>query len=229
MRYSSVAIVLLAALGIYLGFFGGAAGLIPGGLALLWIAALWRWETGRRGAGVWVLLFLWVLVVPAVTISAQVELLGVITDGYRYAGVFAGGDAGSCTQIVQSTYDKEWACPLNATLPTLLPGLLNLIPLLGVLSSARDVRRAAIVAGGLGLTRFLVPVVIYAAQGDTVTIIGSWQAPPAMGSMASAYTSLLLWLATLVTLVIFAVWQRWELLRAGPTEHGSAEAATRRR
>ena len=207
MRASSVGIAVLGALGIYIGFFVGAWGLVPGVAALLWLAAVWLSETRRAAGGAWFLPFLWILVVPAVTMSAQIALLGLITDGYQYGGVFAGGEAGACDQVAQLDYDKQWSCPAAVALPTLLPGLLNLVPLIGLLSAVPIVRAAAAMAGGLGLVRLLVPLALYAADGADVTIIGSWQFPPAMGSFASAYASMALWVLSVAVTVAFAGWR----------------------
>lgn len=207
MRASWAGIAFLGALGVYAGYFGGAWGLVPGALALLWLAAAWRSETTRRGEGAWSLPFLWALVVPAVTISAQIALLGLATDGYEYGGIRAAGAAGACEQVAQLQYDKQWDCPLAVALPTLLPGLFNLAPLVGLLSAVTYVRAAAAIAGGLGLVRLLVPLAMYAADGTDVTIIGSWQFPPAMGSVGSVTASLILWAASMAAAILFSAWR----------------------
>lgn len=209
MRASSVGITVLGALGIYAGFFGGAWGLMAGIPALIWLAAAWRSEGGRTTGAAWFLPFLWILIAPAVTMSAQIGLLGPLTGGYEYGGVFAGGPAGACEEVAQRGYDKQWDCPLAVALPTLLPGLLNAAPLIGLLSAVPHVRAAAVVAGGLGLARLLVPFALYAADGTEVTIIGSWQFPPAMGSAASVTTSFILWWISLAAAVAFGVWHRY--------------------
>ena len=200
--WSAVGILGLA--GIVVGFFGGVWGLVPGVPAVVLFAAL-ALLTVRRGIDRgWFLPFAWILIVPAVTVPLHIGLLGVITDGYQYGGAFASGDAGVCSQVRQSRYDKLWECPVEAAVPTLLPGLLNLAPLLFLFSSTRGVRYAALVAGSLGAARFLVPAVIYVADAPNVEIIGSFQWPPAMGSVASVYASVALWMVSLAAAIVIA-------------------------
>jgi hypothetical protein len=200
--WSAVGILGLA--GIVVGFFGGVWGLVPGVPAVVLFAAL-ALLTVRRGIGRgWFLPFAWILIVPAVTVPLHIGLLGVITDGYHYEGIFASGDAGACTQVNQLKYDKLWHCPLEAAAPTLLPGLLNLAPLLFLFSSARRARYAGLVAGSLGAVRLIVPALIYAADAPDVEIIGSYQWPPAMGSLASVYASVALWMVSLAAAVVIA-------------------------
>jgi hypothetical protein len=225
LRPSWAAIVLLAAVAFYFVLFVGPWAALPGGFALLWIAAAWRAESARGSERTWPLPLLWVLVVPTVTVGLQIGLLGLITDGYQYGGVLAGGPAGACEEVRQSAYDKQWSCPLGAALPTLLPGLLNLVPFAGLASSAPRARAAAGVAGGLGLVRLLVPILMYASQGSDVTIIGSWQAPAAMGSVASATASAALWFASLGVALAFGAWRgRGQLGPIPPPPSPSASA-----
>lgn len=216
-----VIVGLLALSGIYVGFLGGVWGLIPGLPAIL-LFALLAMLTLRRGAEAgWFLPFAWILVVPAVTVPSHIGLLGVITDGYDYEGVFASGPAGECTQVNQREYDKLWHCPLGASTATLAPGLLNLAAFVGLLHPSRRLRRAALAAGAFGAARLLVPAIIYAADAPGVEIIGSWQWPPAMGSLASGYASVALWSASLAAAFAFP----W-LVKAGQGEANTRRSAS---
>jgi hypothetical protein len=168
---------------------------LPAALALLTFAIL---AFRIKGEDRSVLPFAWILLVPAITVPLHVYLLGNITNGYTHRGWAIQQRAGECTEMPSGQYEVEWACPLDASLMTLSPGLLNLVPFLWALSGRRRVRQAAIVAGSLGLLRFVVPVGIYIADAPDVTIIGGYQGPPAIGSIVSGYTSLALYVVSVV-------------------------------
>jgi len=136
--------------------------------------------------------FIWILLIPVVT-GIWSEIL--IEDAV---------DESTCTLIksagaVEFEFFYEiWRCPREDMLPTLLPGLLNLVAFAWVLSGKREVRWAALMAGTLGAVRLAVPAAIYWHSGAYLEIHGG-------GATSSARASLGLWLLSAVSAIVFLV------------------------
>ncbi len=141
----------------------------------------------------WAWPFLWILLIPAVTVPLQQALLWQ----EALPGVFAG--TSNCQR--SGEYWEAWECPVGDVLPTLLPGLLNLVPFLWLLSPVRRTRYAAAVAGTLGAVRVVVPAIIYVASGTTVVVDPFL---PTTYVDLSFEASWLLWGLSLVATLVFA-------------------------
>lgn len=109
---------------------------------------LW-WPLRARTALV-VVPFLWILLIPIATVWMQAVLLGPIV-GRAHCELHGAG----------MEYSEVWHCPSEDVWPTLLPGLLNLVPLAWLILPDRRARFAGLVAGLLGFLRFGAPLVLY--------------------------------------------------------------------
>ena len=179
-------ISLLALFGVAYGYLYGATGLI-GGLPAVALFAVMTVAAARRRGPEWAVLpFAWALLVPALTVPLQIIFLDRVADG-------------TCTEVPSANIDIVWTCSTVDVLPTLLPGLLNLASLLWLFSSRGDVRRAALIGASWGAVRLLVPALFWLSEGDQVTLIGSYQFPPASTYNASLVVSPLLWFLTLAS------------------------------
>jgi hypothetical protein len=154
-----------------------------------WFSGLnwWRWP------------FLWVLLVPVVTMPLQVERLGA-SEGFLAANVYE-----NCDLAPGPGLTNTWKCPVECVLPTLMPGLLNLVAFLWLVSPRRKTRYAALVAGALGAVRVAVPALIYMALGSPISLRTQyWPGPN-----ESAAASVILWLLSVAVLAVFpAIWLR---------------------
>ncbi|MFQ5879929.1 MAG: hypothetical protein ACE5IZ_07155 [Dehalococcoidia bacterium] len=150
-------------------------------MELLFLAALWEWLREWLRTRPWGWPFLWILLIPIVTVPWHGILLEDLGRG-RY--------------------------PVEDVLPTLAPGLLNLVAFLWVLSPERRTQYAALVAGILGSVRLVVPALIYMASGPTITVDG--------------------FLGGVNTPSIFASWILWGLSLAAALAFPSLVKADRR-
>jgi len=112
----------------------------------------------------WAWPFLWILLIPVGTGLWQQSLLGGVVE--------------NCKVIDRKTVDGffttyTYECQTVDVLPTLLPGLLNLVAFLWVVFPGHT-RYAALVAGALGAVRLLVPTLLYMASGSTLEITGDF-------------------------------------------------------
>jgi len=147
----------------------------------------------------WWLPFLWILLIPMMTMPIQVERLG--SDGG-----FASAKAYQQCQLVHKSPGafldfntvNSWRCPAEDVLATLAPGLLNLAPLLWVWWPNRRTRFAVLAATGLGAARVLVPGLIYLALG---TVTFSTHFFP--GPNETVIASLTLWFLSSGAAVVF--------------------------
>ena len=96
-----------------------------------------------------------------------------------------------------------YVCSKDAALQSLLPGLLNFVPLLFLFSQDRIVRMAALITGNLGLIRFIVPVLFYVSYDSPV----EFGYPRILHPDASLIASALLWLLSFGAMGVFMT--RW--------------------
>lgn len=162
----------------------------------------------------------WILLTPIATIPATAILTGVLTQAFsgRYATLDALEAAAAANpycpvhvsfgaMAILGIVNAAAVCPDGYVLGVLSPGLLNLVPILWLLSSRLQTRRAAIVASALGGLRFLIPVAGVLAvvppsdygsvsHGFTVITAGTpWPFPNSWNAIP--LISLVLWAATL--------------------------------
>lgn len=99
----------------------------------------------------WLLPYLWLLFVPLLTVALTRNSLSSL----RYDSLDPGGP---CTALgVVSEHQGSWRCPVAVGLIAYAPGVLNMVPLLWLLSARPVVRGVATVAGLFGVARLLVP------------------------------------------------------------------------
>lgn len=153
--------------------------------------------------------FAWIVLIPVVTIplTQAITATFVKSSECNYQVDFLGGEA---------------SCPDGPVLLALMPGLLNLAPILWLLINDVEVRRNAVIAGGLGAARFAVPMlgvilsgpgsgcpydVIACANpsGHTVLTWGFVNAFPNSYSVGVSILSAGLWLATLILWIALAI------------------------
>lgn len=177
----------------------------------------------------------WVLITPLVTIPATALLTGLLTQAFhsRYPTLDALQAAAAANpycpvhisfggMAILGVVNAEAVCPDGYVLAALSPGLLNLVPILWLLSKSLQTRRVAIIASALGGVRVLVPVVgVLAvvpssdsgtvAHGFTVLTPGTpWSFPNSWNAIP--VISAVLWAATLVAyLVIRSISRRKSL------------------
>jgi len=167
----------------------------------------------------------WILLTPLATIPATGILTGVLTPAFShsYATLDALQAAAAANpycsvhisfgaMAIVGVVNAEATCQDGYVLAALGPGLLNLVPLLWLLSNRLRTRRAAIIASTLGGLRFLIPVVgVLAvvppsgygsvAHGFTVITPGSpWSFPNSWNPIP--VVSAALWAATLVAYLV---------------------------
>jgi hypothetical protein len=112
----------------------------------------------------------WILLTPLATIPATGIFSGVLTQAFSgsYATLDAMQAAAAANpycpvhislgdMAILGVVDAAAVCPDGYVLAALSPGLLNLVPLLWLLSNRLQTRRAAIIASALGCLRFLIP------------------------------------------------------------------------
>jgi MFS family permease len=141
----------------------------------------WRWP------------FLWIILIPGVTIPWQIVLLG---NSGRWPAARVYDNCELEPDIRGAT--NTWECSPEHVLPTLLPGLLILVALLWLFSSVRRTRLAAVVAGGLAVARLITPALIYVASG-TVTLRTTFFPGPD----ASVAASVALWMVSIAVAFAF--------------------------
>ncbi len=156
---------------------------------LLWDA--WKWCRARPYA--WP--FLWILLIPIATVPWTEHLLSGLVDH------------GSCVLVQEcSVFEKSWECPVQNVLPTLLPGLLNLVPFLWLSSRQRGVRYAALVAGTLGAVRVAVLALIYVVEGSSVAMTSDYNVSTGFEIATDSSThaaSRILWVVSLGAAIVF--------------------------
>jgi len=140
--------------------------------------------------------FVWILLIPIATVFWSAVLLDQILD------------EGICDFVEppfgQEVLFDEWRCPREDVLPTLLPGLLNLVAFSWVLSGRQKVRWAALVAGTVGAVRLAAPLLIYRLSGAYVDI-GDFRPITVSGPASSVLLSWGLWGLSAVSAIVFLV------------------------
>jgi hypothetical protein len=199
-----VVMSVLLPLAVLIGAVSGVWGYLPGAAVFALFALVAR--DARARARDWYVPFLFLLVVPAITVPSQAIFLDLLTDGFPYNAALHGmeggqTEAGRCTAIYDGRFDKEWQCPETEAALTLLPGVLNLAALLWLGSSKGRTRTSARVAGAAGALRLLAPAAIY-LTGGPVVIIGSYQIYSG-GTVynITPWVSALLWLGTAAAMI----------------------------
>ena len=137
--------------------------------------------------------FLWIILIPGVTIPWQIVLLGN-SGRWPAAGVYDNCDLEPDIRGATNT----WECAPEHVLPTLLPGVLILVAFLWLQSPERPARYAALVAGTLGAVRLIAPALIYVISG-TVTLRTTFFPGPD----ASAALSVSLWAVSIAVALAF--------------------------
>ena len=124
----------------------------------------------------WLLAFILILVTPIVTVPVtaavfdglirQPEEIGLPPNGSGFGwGPFEGG---GCNSLLGPTC-YEYAEFAPTLLAFTLPGLVNLLPILWILSSRPRARLAGVVAGVLGIFRLSIPVMVLLLDFDRIT------------------------------------------------------------
>src|SRR6266567_607357 len=109
--------------------------------------------------GRWMLPFVWILFTPIATVPATLVLTNSIVSEQH-----------SPCQVIPGFFSAVAICPKWAILLTLAPGLLNLVPIVFLVSRDRWTRLAATVATALGGLRLLVPVIAVVAMSSTIDL-----------------------------------------------------------
>jgi len=143
--------------------------------------------------------FIWILLIPSVTLFWSAVLLDNVLDEDVCTLVKEGWHAGG-----EGHGPDVWRCPWEDAWPTLLPGLLNLVAFAWVLSGRREVRWAGLVAGTLSAVRLAAPLLIYRLSGAEIygTTGTYWFGPNGSDSTG---VSFLLWLLSAVSAIVFLV------------------------
>jgi len=129
----------------------------------------WPWDD-------WLLAFVWILITPIVTVPVtaavfdglirQPEEIGLPPNDSGFgAGLFEGG---GCNSLLGPTC-YEYAEFSPTLLAFILPGLVNLLPVLWMLSSRPRARLAGVVAGLLGGIRSAIPILVLTLGYERVT------------------------------------------------------------
>ena len=167
----------------------------------------------------------WLLLTPLVTIPATAAVTGVFTqvfsrsftnlDAMRAAAAanpYCPVQVSLGPMAILGEVDAAAVCPDRYVLAALLPGVLNLVPLLWLFTRSLQMRRAAIIASALGGLRFLLPALGVLAiappseyggvlHGFTVlTPGGPWPYPNSWNAIPLVSAGL--WAATLVAYVV---------------------------
>jgi hypothetical protein len=142
-----------------------------------------------RYLNTWKWPFAFVLSAPLITVPATLMMLQALSD--------------SCVgQAVLELVYLE--CSTPDVLKALLPGLLNLLPLMWLRLGSRVVREAALVAGSCGMIRLAVVMASYALAGAAGSI--QFLSIPFVGTVPTSGPGDpggLLWLLTLITMLCF--------------------------
>jgi hypothetical protein len=96
------------------------------------------------------------------------------------------------------TWRNDYACRVSDALLTLLgPGLLNLVPVLGVSAPDRRARSAAILATILGALRLVVPALPVLSRWPRVVVVTGLSPPTFAPELDPSYwVSPILWLVS---------------------------------
>jgi len=139
--------------------------------------------------------FAWILLISMVTTMWSYYLLDPVLDDV--CTLVKNPPAGSMDPNI-------YRCPPKDVMPTLLPGLLNLVAFGWVLSGRREVRWAALLAGTLGAVRLAAPLLIYRLSGADAEIV-DWSLDLSYGKETTAILSGWLWLLSGASAIAFLV------------------------
>lgn len=178
-------------------------------------------QINRHWFNGWSWPFLWILLIPVVTVPGQAILLQSVVQSEALHA-----DQSNCV-VLRRDYEygmyHDFGCPVGDVLPTLLPGLLNLAPLFWLLSARHQVRMAALVAGILGAIRLGVPAVLYIISHPQVSISSTFPLPWMFGGGDAALLSVVLWFASLGAVMAFSL-----LKQVGPSTFPRSESLRKR-
>lgn len=138
--------------------------------------------------------FIWLVLIPLLTVPLTIMLAGQVLQSSQCTITFVG-----------SFEEPERAlCTDRPVLMSLLPGLLNLGPIVWLVLPGDDImRRNAIVAGSLGAVRLLVPMLgvltTGPSPGRTVLVSGLVFVYPNSDYLPVVGVSILLWIICVVT------------------------------
>ena len=135
----------------------------------------------------WAWPFLWILLIPVGTVLWQQSLLNGVVSNCVVVDTKPIGDG-------FFGYESTYECQAINVLPTLLPGLLNLVAFLWVVFPG-PTRYAALVAGALGALSLLVPALVYMAHGSTLEVTDGFLGIQVEGSIIWSFAP---WCASLV-------------------------------
>lgn len=190
----------------------------------------------------------WLVLTPLVTVPATSIVTGMLTPAFggRYETLEALQAAAAANPYcaVQISFgsgailglvDAHAVCADGYVVAALSPGLLNLVPLLWLLSKASNVRRAAIVASVLGGLRLFLPVIAVLAmtppsdygtvgRGFTVIAVG-WPSSYPNDWNAIPLVSAALWVATVVAYFVNRARSSRKSLAGTPTGPPAASHA----
>lgn len=144
-----------------------------------------RFSSGRSRIGFWMLPFLWILLLPLVTVPMSLMLSDVVLDCVRLTGSFLG----------------TRRCETSSLLLTYLPGAALIGAYLFFPLGDDRVRKASLIAGTIGLVRFVMPLTVLATFGRTFETT-FW--PPPNVVAAAAVSVVLYWLVTVPASIWFA-------------------------
>jgi len=150
--------------------------------------------------------FLWLIVVPVLTVPWTYGLAKNL-DPVRYPTPSHSWPAPlapllndlRCTEApvhwegMWSAASFDRLCPTELALATLVPGALNLLPAFGLLLPRRRARKAALLAAGLGLSRWLVPAAIYLGSALVHGGLVAYYHNPITPEMPPAWSWLVSW------------------------------------
>ncbi len=165
--------------------------------------------------------FLWIILTPIVTVPLSIILFLLLAGYQEEKDIFA---QPSC--ILYCTPNDYLA--VNGTIAAFaLPGLVNLVPFVWVVSRNTRARLAGIVAGLLGLARLIIPAVLLILSFDRVTgddgtsyFLVSNPILPWTAHIGVWLYGFLAWIGTLLVWASFANISHVNEELTGNTDHG---------
>jgi len=120
----------------------------------------WPWDD-------WLLAFVWILMTPIVTVPVSAAVFDGLIRQPEEIGLTPNSRSAACRELFGICYEYAEFSP--TLLAFILPGLMNLLPILWILSARPRARLAGVVAGLLGLFRLSIPVMVLLLGFDRIT------------------------------------------------------------
>jgi hypothetical protein len=139
--------------------------------------------------------FVWVITIPVATVPITYLLMVSRISLCTSAGGFE---------------VRYYECPTSVMIPTLVPGILNLVPFVWLRSAKPQVWTAGLIAGMLGLVRFLSPLAQYNLEGINGVIPAT--VLPILGSVTVGGPTMngILWLLSWIAFMAYGpILHRW--------------------